>query len=51
MMKRLDVLKAEKEAVANMRCMPFSSKALLAQWYQKEIEAIEIYGAENPEIE
>jgi len=46
-MKRLDILKAEKEKIKEMRCLSFSLIDKCIEWYDREIEAIEVHGAAN----
>ena len=50
-MTRLDKLKEEKEQISKMQCLAFSLMEKCQEWYQKEIDCIEVYGDENPEIE
>ena len=50
-MKRLDILKAEKEKIKEMRCLSFSLLDDCLEWYDREIEAIEVYGAPNKDYE
>lgn len=46
-MTRLEILKAEKEQIKDLRCLSFSLMDKCTEWYDKEIEAIVVYGAEN----
>lgn len=46
-MTRLDILKKEQEQIRNMRCLCFDLKDKAEEYYQTEIDAIEIYGAPN----
>ena len=46
-MKRLDILKAEKEKIKEMGCLSFSLIDKCIEWYDREIEAIEVHGAAN----
>ena len=48
-MTRLDILKSEKEQIKDMHCLAFHLVDKCLEWYDKEIEAIEVYGASNPE--
>lgn len=44
---RLDLLKTEQASVKNLRTVAFDLKENLASYYQREIAAIEEYGASN----
>ena len=46
-MTRLDVLKTEKEKIKSMRCLSYDLLDRCLEWYDREIEAIEIHGAPN----
>lgn len=46
-MTRLEVLKAEKEQIKGLRCLSFGLIDKCIEWYDKEIEAIVIHGADN----
>lgn len=46
-MTRLEILKAEKEQIKDLRCLSFNLMDKCIEWYDREIEAIEVYGAEN----
>jgi hypothetical protein len=48
---RLELLKKEREVVKNLRCLSFDVKDAADGHYQTEIDAIEIYGAPNREVE
>ena len=50
-MTRLELLKQEQETVRNLRCLSFDLKDQALFHYQVEIDAIEVYGAPNQEIE
>ena len=50
-MTRLDILKSEKEQIKDMHCLAFNLVDKCIEWYDKEIEAIEVYGASNPEYD
>ena len=49
-MTRLDLLKKELEIVTELRCLSFYVKDLAKNNYEGEIEAIEKFHAENPEV-
>ena len=46
-MTRLEVLKAEKEQIKSLHCLSFGLIDKCIEWYDKEIEAIVIHGADN----
>ena len=46
-MTRLEVLKAEKEQIKGLHCLSFGLIDDCIEWYDKEIEAIVIHGADN----
>lgn len=46
-MTRLEILKAEKEKIKEMQCLSYSLLDDCLEWYDREIEAIEVYGAPN----
>lgn len=46
-MTRLEVLKDEKEQIKGLRCLSFGLIDKCIEWYDKEIEAIVIHGADN----
>ena len=48
-MTRLEILKQEKEKIKGFRCLAFSLMDRCIEWYDREIEAIEIHGAKNEE--
>lgn len=49
-MTRLDKLKEEREQIRNMMCLCFDLKDQAIFYYNREIDAIELYNASNPEI-
>lgn len=49
-MTRLEKLKEERETIRAMRCLSFDLIAACTVYYDREIEAIEEYGAENPKV-
>lgn len=49
-MNRLDLLKQEKETISKMQTLSLDLKDQCQEWYDHEIERIEVYGSENPEI-
>lgn len=49
-MTRLDELKKERGQILNMDCLCFDLKADCLEYYQREIDAIELFNASNPEI-
>lgn len=50
-MTRLETLKKELETINSFRTMSFDLKDQCTDYYQREIDAIEKYGASNPEYE
>ena len=46
-MTRLEILKAEKEQIKDLRCLSFNLMDKCIEWYDKEIEAIEEHAAPN----
>ncbi len=48
-MTRLDILKNEREQIKDMHCLSFALIDNCLEWYDREIEAIEVYGAPNKE--
>lgn len=50
-MTRLDLLKQEIETVKELRCLSFGIKDEVVAHYEREITAIEKWGASNPEYE
>lgn len=50
-MTRLELLKQEQETVRKLRCLSFDVKEAADEHYQTEIDAIEIYGSPNREVE
>ena len=49
-MTRLELLKKEAEQIQNMRCLSFDLKDQALFHYKTEIDAIEVYGAPNREV-
>lgn len=49
-MKRLDILKKEREQIRNMQCLSFNLIEECEKYYKHEIECIEKYGSPNPEV-
>lgn len=49
-MTRLEQLKKERDQIVNMKCLCFDLKEDVLEYYQREIDAIEIYLAPNPKI-
>lgn len=49
-MNRLEKLKQEKEQISQMECLSYALMEKCKEWYDQEIECIEVYGSENPEI-
>lgn len=49
-MKRLEKLKFEKEVASKLTLLPFSMKPIIREYYEREITAIEKYGADNPQV-
>ena len=50
-MSRLEILKQEREQISQMRCLSFDLMEKCKEWYDHEIECIEVYGDENPEMD
>ena len=50
-MTRLDILKKEREQIKGMQCLAFGLIDDCLEWYDREIEAIEVYGAPNKEYD
>lgn len=50
-MTRLDILKKEREQIKGMQCLAFKLIDDCLEWYDREIEAIEVYGAPNKEYD
>ena len=50
-MTRLELLKKEQEQIREMRCLNFDLKDQALFHYQTEINAIELYGSPNYEVE
>lgn len=50
-MTRLDILKNEREQIKGMHCLSFALIDNCLEWYDREIEAIEVYGAPNKEYD
>lgn len=48
MIKRLEKLSLEKEIVANLSLLPSQTKAIMENFYSREIKGIEEYGFDNP---
>lgn len=48
-MRRLDLLKKELKVVKNLDCLAFNIKEQAIDYYNHEIECIEVYGSENPD--
>ena len=49
-MTRLELLKKEAEQIKNMKCLCFDVMDKALEWYRTEIDAIEVYGAPNREV-
>lgn len=49
-MKRLEKLKFEKQIAKQLSLLPFQMKPLISEYYEREIKAIEEYGADNPSV-
>ena len=49
-MKRLEKLKFEKQIAKQLSLLPFQMKPLIGEYYDREIKAIEEYGADNPTV-
>jgi len=50
-MTRLEMLKHERDQIKGMRCLSFGLIDNCLEWYDREIEAIEVYGAPNKEYD
>ncbi len=49
-MKRLELLKKEREAIINMRTLSYDLMEKCREWYDHEIDCIEKWGSDNPEV-
>lgn len=49
-MNRLEKLKFEKQIAKHLSLLPFQMKPLIGEYYDREIDAIEKYGASNPQV-
>ena len=49
-MKRLDLLKKEREQIHNMQCLSFNLIEECEKYYNHEIECILRYNSPNPEV-
>lgn len=49
-MKRLDELKCELKLIQELPCLSFNLIEQCVEYYEHEIECIELYGSPNPEI-
>lgn len=49
-MKRLDELKRELKLIQELPCLSFNLVEQCVQYYEHEIECIELYDSPNPEI-
>lgn len=49
-MNRLEKLKFEKQIAKHLSLLPFKMKPLIGEYYDREIDAIEKYGASNPQV-
>lgn len=50
-MTRLEMLRKERAAIKDMRCLAYGLMDKCIEWYDHEIECIEKWGAENREVE
>lgn len=50
-MTRLDYLKKELETIKSLQCLAFNVKKQAVDYYNHEIECIEVYGSANPEYD
>ncbi len=48
-MKRLELLKKEKEIVKNLKTLSFDCIEACVKYFDHEIECIEVHGSPNPE--
>ena len=49
-MKRLEKLKFEREIAKQLTLIPFQMRPLIDSYYEREINAIEKYGSDNPQV-
>lgn len=49
-MTRLEKLKIEKQIADNLMLLPFQLIPMVKNYYDREIDAIEKYGASNPAV-
>lgn len=49
-MKRLEKLKQEREIIKSLQCLSFDLIDHCVKYYDHEIECIEEYGSDNPEV-
>lgn len=49
-MRRLEKLKQERETVRNLKCLSFDLIDECTKYYDHEIQCIEEYGSDNPEV-
>ena len=49
-MNRLEKLKFENQVASKLTLLPFSMKPIIREYYDREISAIEKYGASNPQV-
>lgn len=50
-MKRLEKLIFEKKIADCLSLLPFQMRPIIENYYQKEIDAIQKYGSDNPEVD
>ena len=49
-MKRLEKLKFERQIASKLTLLPFQMRPLIEGYYEREIDAIEKYGSDNPDV-
>lgn len=49
--EKLELLKIELDDIKHFKCLSDELKNEVIKYYEKEIEAIEVYGADNPMIQ
>lgn len=49
-MKRLEKLKFERQIASKLTLLPFQMQPLIESYYEREIDAIEKYNGDNPEV-
>lgn len=50
-MKRQEKLKVEKDIAENLSLLPAQMKQIIDNYYQREIDGIDKYGFDNPDVD